>query len=47
MRQTAEFTGDQEFVDDVLDGDRTDERTLTVKLVKEDGDWKVADADSD
>ena len=47
VRQTAEFTGDQEFVDDVLDGDRKDVRTLTVKLVKEDGDWKVEDADSD
>jgi hypothetical protein len=47
VRQTAEFTGDDKFVDEVLDGDRTDARTLTVKLVKEDGDWKVEDADSD
>lgn len=47
VRQTAEYTGDDKFVDEVLDGERTDERTLTVKLVEQDGDWKVEDPDSE
>ncbi|GAA1516148.1 DUF2510 domain-containing protein [Nocardioides humi] len=41
VRQTREYTKDDDFLDKELGGDRTNSATFKMKLVKEDGDWKV------
>lgn len=44
----AEYTGDdQDLVDEQLGGERTQTSTQWVRLVEEDGDWKVAEECSD
>ena len=45
VRQTTEYEADDEFLRRVLDGDRRQSRTFAMRLVKEDGDWRVADSE--
>lgn len=43
VEQTSDYAGDDAFLDDVLDGVDHQSTTVKLKVVKEDGDWKVAD----
>lgn len=43
VEQTTDYSGDDDFVAEVLDGVDHQRTTVRLKIVKEDGDWKVAD----
>ncbi|AJR18758.1 DUF2510 domain-containing protein [Pimelobacter simplex] len=43
VEQTTDYSGDDDFAAEVLDGVDRQRTTVRLKIVKEDGDWKVAD----
>jgi len=41
IERTTEYTEDDDFLAEELDGERSSSQAFTMRLVEEDGDWKV------